>query len=202
MFTNHMFGLLYHPRQEWDSIDHEKTSSVTKSFIRYVLILALIPPVSLLAGMTQMGWSIAGGNVVKVTMESAIPIAIAFYFALLLGIVFVATCIHWMEKTFGVDASFERCVIFTIYTSTPMFLSGFVGLVPILWLDVLVVMAATCYSVYLLYSGVPIFMHIPEERGFIFASSILTVGLCALVGCMAITVMMWGFGIGPQYMGG
>jgi hypothetical protein len=201
MFANHMFGLLYHPREEWDQIKRERPGSITQVFVRNLLFLALIPPVSLVIGTTQMGWSIAGGDVVKLTMSSAIPMAVAFYFALLAGVAFVSYCTFWMERTFGVSASFERCLIFTIYTSTPMFLSGFIGLVPILWLDVLVVLAAASYSIYLLYSGIPIFMDIPEERGFIFASSIVTVGLCALVGCMAITVILWGMGIAPSFIG-
>lgn len=200
MFPNHMFGLLYHPREEWDAIRKEGAPSLVQVFVRYALLLALIPPVSLFIGSTQMGWSVAGGDVVKLSTESAVPIAIAFYFALLVGIAFVAYCMYWMERTFGVTASFERCLIFTIYTSTPMFLAGFIGLVPILWLDFFVVLAAVAYSVYLLYSGIPIFMDIPEERGFIFASSVLTVGLCALVGCMAITVIMWGMGIAPSFI--
>jgi hypothetical protein len=107
-----------------------------------------------------------------------------------------------MEKTFGAEASLERCLLFTTFTSTPMFLSGFIGLIPILWLDVFVVLAAVSYTVYLLYAGVPIFMNIPEERGFIFASSILTVGLCALVGMMAVTVIIWGMGFAPQILNG
>ena len=200
MFPNHMFGLLYHPREEWDAICKEGAPSLVQVFVRYALLLALIPPVSLFIGSTQMGWSVAGGDVVKLSTESAVPIAIAFYFALLVGIAFVAYCMYWMERTFGVTASFERCLIFTVYTSTPMFLAGFIGLVPILWLDFFVVLAAVAYSVYLLYSGIPIFMDIPEERGFIFASSVLTVGLCALVGCMAITVIMWGMGIAPSFI--
>ncbi|MFC3679076.1 Yip1 family protein [Bacterioplanoides pacificum] len=200
MFPNHMFGLLYHPREEWDAIRKEGAPSLVQVFVRYALLLALIPPVSLFIGSTQMGWSVAGGDVVKLSTESAVPIAIAFYFALLVGIAFVAYCMYWMERTFGVTASFERCLIFTVYTSTPMFLAGFIGLVPILWLDFFVVLAAVAYSVYLLYSGIPIFMDIPEERGFIFASSVLTVGLCALVGCMAITVIMWGMGIAPSFI--
>ncbi len=201
MFAHHMFGLLYHPREEWDAIRKEGAPSLVQVFVRYALVLALIPPVSLFIGTTQMGWSIAGGDVVKLSVESAIPIAVGFYFALLFGLAFVSYCMFWMERTFGVTASFERCLIFTVYTSIPLFLSGFIGLVPILWLDVFVVLGAVSYTVYLLYSGIPIFMDIPEERGFIFASAMLTVGLCALVGCMAITVVMWGMGLGPQFVG-
>jgi len=199
MFTTHMFGLLYHPKSEWSFIRKENYS-LLQVYLRYAIFLALIPPGSLFIGTTQYGWSIAGGDVMKMSVESAALIAVLFYFALLVGVGFVAYCTYWMERTFGADASLERCLIFTIFTSTPMFLSGFIGLLPILWLDVFVVLAAVCYSLYLLYVGIPIFMNIPEERGFIFASSILTVGLCALVGFMAITVILWGMGIAPQFV--
>jgi hypothetical protein len=199
MFTTHMFGLLYHPKSEWSFIRKENYS-LLQVYLRYAIFLALIPPASLFIGTTQYGWSIAGGDVMKMSVESAALIAVLFYFALLVGVGFVAYCTYWMERTFGADASLERCLIFTIFTSTPMFLSGFIGLLPILWLDVFVVLAAVCYSLYLLYVGIPIFMNIPEERGFIFASSILTVGLCALVGFMAITVILWGMGIAPQFV--
>ena len=199
MFTTHMFGLLYHPKIEWSFIRKENYT-LLQVYLRYAIFLALIPPVSLFIGTTQYGWSVAGGDVVKMSVESAGLIGVMFYFALLVGIGFVAYCTYWMERTFGADASLERCLIFTIFTSTPMFLSGLIGLMPILWLDVFVVLGAVSYSIYLLYVGIPIFMNIPEERGFIFASSVLTVGLCALVGFMAITVILWGMGLAPQFI--
>jgi hypothetical protein len=59
---------------------------------------------------------------------------------------------------------------------------------------------AICYSVYLLYSGVPIMMNIPEDRGFIYSSSVVTCGLVLFVAMLACTVMMWTTGFGPQYM--
>ncbi|RMF12944.1 MAG: DUF1282 domain-containing protein, partial [Gammaproteobacteria bacterium] len=56
------------------------------------------------------------------------------------------------------------------------------------------------YALYLLYEGLPILMNIPEERGFMFASSVLTVGLVMLVGLLAITVIIWSVGFGPVYV--
>ncbi len=197
MYFQHMFGLLYHPREEWGSIRKED-HSIGHIYLTHILFLAAIPPFSLLVGTTQFGWSIDGGKYYLLSLESAIPIAVAFYVALLVGMFFMAYCTYWMEKTFGVEASLERCLLFTTFTATPMFLSGLAGLLPILWLDVFIVMGAVAYTVYLLYAGVPIFMNIPEERGFIFASSILTVGLCALVGLMAASVILWSFGLNPQ----
>lgn len=199
MSVSHVFGLLYQPRKQWDDLRRERGGSVAQVFLANVVWLALIPPLSLLIGTTQVGWSVAGGEVVKLTLASALPMAVAFYFALLLGVALVAYAMFWMERTFGVESSYRRCLVFTIYTATPMFLAGFIGLLPILWLDVLAVLAATGYSVFLLYSGIPIFMEIPHERAFLFASSMLTVGLVALVGCMAITVLLWGFGLAPAF---
>jgi hypothetical protein len=199
MYLQHMFGLMYHPKSEWDSIKKED-HSLGHIYLTHLLFLAAIPPFALLVGTTQVGWSFVGKDFYYLSFESALPLAGAFYVALLAGMFFIAYTTYWMERTFGAEASLERCLLFTTFTSTPMFLSGLVGLVPILWLDVFVVMAAVSYTVYLLYAGVPIFMNIPEERGFIFATSILTVGLCGLVGMMAATVIIWGMGFAPQIL--
>lgn len=201
MYLQHMFGLLYHPKAEWDSIKKEN-HSLGHIYLTHLLFLAAIPPAALLVGTTQFGWSFTGAKFYFLSFESALPLAGAFYVALLAGMFFMAYTTFWMEKTFGAEASLERCLLFTTFTSTPLFLSGLVGLVPILWLNVMVVLGALSYTIYLLYSGVPIFMNIPEERGFIFSTSILTVGLCALVGMMATTVVIWGMGFAPQIMGG
>jgi hypothetical protein len=193
MYLQHMFGLLYSPKSEWDSIKKENYSMV-HIYMTHLMFLAAIPPFALFLGTTQFGWSFVGKEYYYLTVEAALPLAIAFYAALLVGVFFMAYTTYWMEKTFGATASLERCLLFTTFLSTPLFLSGLIGLVPILWLDVFVVLAAISYTVYLLYVGVPLFMDISEERGFIFASSILTVGLCALVGMMAAAIVIWGMG--------
>jgi len=42
-------------------------------------------------------------------------------------------------------------------------------------------------------------MEISAERGFLFSSAILTVGLIALVGLIVVTVGMWSLGLGPGF---
>lgn len=70
---------------------------------------------------------------------------------------------------------------------------------PILWLNFIVGLPALAYSVYLLYSGVPIVMNMPEEKGFLFSSAVLAVGLVALVSLLAITALLWGSGFAPAF---
>jgi hypothetical protein len=60
-------------------------------------------------------------------------------------------------------------------------------------------LAGLTYSVYLLYTGVPIIMHIPEEKGFIYSSSVVTCGLILLVILMVGSVLLWSVGMGPMY---
>ena len=72
-------------------------------------------------------------------------------------------------------------------------------LYPVLWINFLFGLPALAYAVYLLYSGVPIMMNIPPEKGFLFASAVLAVGLVALVGLLASTVVLWSYGLGPAF---
>ena len=56
-----------------------------------------------------------------------------------------------------------------------------------------------CGMAFPIRSGVPIMLHIPEEKGFIFSSSVVTCGLILLVILMALSVILWSVGLGPQY---
>lgn len=201
MFIQHMMGILYHPKSEWGVIRKERYSAM-HVFMAQISILAAIPAVSLFIGTTQVGWSITGGEFVRLETSSALMAAVAFYFAMWAAVAFIAYAIHWMERTYGGNVSYEECLLLTTFTATPMFLSGLAGLYPMLWFNVFVGLAAVVYSVYLLYIGVPIIMQIPEDRAFFFSSSVLTVGLCVLVGLIATTAIMWGTVVPLNYIGG
>jgi hypothetical protein len=76
---------------------------------------------------------------------------------------------------------------------------GFASLYPVVWFVTLIGLGGLTYSVYLLYTGVPIIMHIPEEKGFIYSSSVVTCGLILLVILMVGSVLLWSVGMGPMY---
>jgi hypothetical protein len=90
-------------------------------------------------------------------------------------------------------------VVLAAYTATPLFLIGIMELYPVLWLNMVVGIVALSYTVYLLFSGVPIMMDISEDRGFLFSSAVLAVGLVAFVGLLAVTAILWGMGLEPQF---
>jgi hypothetical protein len=198
MVLKHIWGLFVNPKREWVSIRNDECT-VGKCYAAHVMLLAAIPAISGFIGTTQFGWKIGAGDPVKLTLESAGMISVAYYFAMLVGVYAIGFMIHWMGKTYDADVPLSQCVVLAAYTATPLFLIGIMELYPVLWLNMVVGIVALAYTVYLLYSGVPIMMDISEDRGFLFSSAVLAVGLVAFVALLAVTAILWGMGLEPQF---
>lgn len=197
MILNHLWGLYAHPKEEWHTID-ARHESFRYSLI-HILLIALIPSVCAYYSAVHLGWSIGVGNRIMLTPDSALLLSIAMYVALVAGVFALAVLAHWMARTFGSAPSYTQTLELAAYTSTPLFMVGFAGLYPELWVVMVVGLIGLAYSIYLLYVGVPIMMHIPEERGFIYASSVVTSGLILLVCILTATAMLWSSGFGPTF---
>ena len=197
MSLSSAIALLYGPTQVWKTIS-DKKQSVSEIYFKFLIFFAAIPPASAFIGSTYVGWSV-GENTYKLTTESALYLSIIAYVAILAAVAVIAAFVHWMAKTYGTEPRYRRCLKLTAYSLTPMFLAGFLGAFPILWLDMLISLVAIAMSVNLLYKGVPTIMGINEEKGFLFASSILTVCMVSLVGMLAITIVFWGSGVSPIF---
>lgn len=199
----HTLGILLRPHAEWSAIRNEKNSFL-QVFISHVPFLALIPAICAYIGVTQVGWTIADGDPVKLTPASAASLCALSYVALLAGVYLLGEFINWMSKTYGVQDDAEqrhyKGTALAVYVSTPVLLAGVANLYPELWLVIAVMGLAGAYSVYLIYQGIPILMNISKEQAFMYASSVVTVGLVLLVSVLVTTVVIWGMGIGPVYI--
>ena len=67
----HLFGLLANPRKEWLHLRSTAGQSTVEVVILTWLVVALIPPVSLLIGLTQWGWQNLDGTVLHLSMDKA-----------------------------------------------------------------------------------------------------------------------------------
>lgn len=198
MSLTNAIALLYDPVKQWQKINSQK-QSISHIYLTFLVFFAAIPPASAFIGSTYIGWSIGNGETYKLTTESALYLSVIAYFAILTAVMVLAAFIRWMAKTYGANPSLSACVTLTAYSCTPLFLVGFLASFPILWLDMLISLVAIAMSVNLLYKGVPEIMGISQEKGFLFASSILTVCMVSLVGMLAITIIFWGFGLAPVF---
>ncbi len=198
MILNHIWGLFAHPVDEWKAIDQRHES--IRFALGHILIVALLPCAAAYYASVHLGWSVGTGYATFLTESSALVMAIAMYAAMIVGTFALAYLVHWMAKTFGAEPTFTQSLELAAYTATPVMLSGIAALYPELWFITMAFLAGVAYSVYLLYAGVPILMHIPEERGFIYASSVVTAGLIMMVILMVTCAIIWTNGFGPEYM--
>jgi hypothetical protein len=201
MVLNHVWGLFSQPKKEWKSIKEERCT-VGKCFCSHVLILAAIPAIAGYIGTTQVGWSFGGFEVHKLTTQSALQIAIITYLTMLVAVFSLGKAIHWMGQTYGSKQTLPQAIALAAYTATPLWLMGFFFLYPVLWVNMLIGLPALAYTVYLLYTGVPVMMGVSQERGFLFASAVLSVGLVMLVAVLGAMAVLWSMGIGPEVAAG
>ena len=197
MVLNHVWGLFSQPKKEWKSIKEERCT-VGKCFCSHVLIMAAIPAIAGYIGTTQVGWSFGGFEVHRLTTESALQIAILTYLTMLVAVFSLGKAIHWMGQTYGSKQTLPQAIALAAYTATPLWLMGFFFLYPVLWVNMLIGLPALAYTVYLLYTGVPVMMNVSQERGFLFASAVLAVGLVMLVAVLGSMAVLWSLGIGPE----
>ena len=198
MLLKHLPGLFLKPEQQWHEI-RRSTVSTQNVYLTLVLLLGAIAPVCGYIGTTMVGWSVGDGPVIKLTTASAIKISLVFYLAILIAVYAIGRMIHWMGDTYGFTREVARCIELAAFAAAPLMLVGVFLLMSNLWVIYLLGLPALIYSVYLLYSGVPIMLDISKEKGFLLSSAVLAVGLVTLVGLLAATVILWGMGIEPSF---
>ena len=198
MSFSYVIKLFIHPRAGWAAI-HARRYSAAGVLLGHTLIFALIPAIAGFIGTTQVGWQIAGGEVIRLTGESAGNIAVLYYLAMLAGVGTVGWAIHWMGKTYGADQPIGQCIALASFTATPLFLIGILQAYPVLWLNFVVGLPVLAFTIYIFFTGVPIMMEISEDRGFLFSSAMLAFGLVTLVAMLAVTALLWGTGFAPSF---
>ncbi|OED40837.1 hypothetical protein ACH42_15655 [Endozoicomonas sp. (ex Bugula neritina AB1)] len=197
---SHFWGLITEPDSEWSSIRQESPNLV-QLYLGQIIWMAALPAVCTYIGTTYIGWTLPGSEqVVKLTSMSAFSMAALAWMATVSGVVVMSWFIHWLSTNFDSSPTLTQCTAFASYTAFPLFLAGIFGLYPSIWIAILAGTVASSATAYLLYTGLPSFMNIPKEQGFIYASSILCIGLVVLVSIMITTVLFWGMGIGPEYI--
>ncbi len=197
MIFRDIFEVIYSPKTAWPQIKQANRSS-SWLFVRFVLPLTLLPPLFGFIGASYTGWHLFGKHYLM-PVETAAILSFAAWIALIVALTVAANFVRWMAKTYGANPEYRQCYALVAYSATPLFLAGILGAYPILWLDLLITIAALGLAIRILFTGVPIIMDIPEERGFLFASAILTVAMVIFVGMIAVTALFWGLGIAPVF---
>jgi hypothetical protein len=166
-------SILLRPKQTWPVIAAEP-ADVASIYTGYVVILAAIPAI---AGF--IGWTLVGTGAFGVTYHLPVlagALRMLLGYALSLAMVFVlALIVDALAPTFGGTKSQIQALKLVAYASTAGFVGGIFNLIPSL--GVLGLLAAF-YSIYLLYTGIPVLMHCAPGKAGAYTAVVI---VCAIV---------------------
>jgi len=195
----HLVKLLTHPDYAWVDIRQEEERQ-PRHYLPHLLLWALLPALCLFIGVTWTGWSLAEGDRVRVSVASGLQLGVLLYVTTLLGTLIMGAFIRWMSRTFDARPTLNQCIGFVAYTTTPYFLAGITGLYPSRWLAVAALIVAGAYATYLLFVGLPKFMRLTQDKGFLYAASVWGVGLLVLVTILVNMILFWFNVLEPEYL--
>jgi len=179
MLLKHFSHIFYEPTKSLEDADRDP-AKIT-DIILHVAFLALIPTISVYVASVYIGWDLGIGTPFIMEQNQAVVVALLAYMALNIGVYSFGYAICWFAKTFEIEPDPLHCTELAVFTSLPLFALGFVALYPVLYINVIAGMLAIAAAVYLLYTGIPIFMHIPKEKGFVYSTWVVTSGLIMMV---------------------
>jgi hypothetical protein len=125
-------------------------------------------------------------------------ISVAYFLTLLFGFTTTAFISRWMASTYGAKTSLGLHFSLITVIGLPLAVAGIAHLYPSVFFNVLIFLVALMWSMYLLYTGLPIVLQVTPETGMLMASSLVAWLLVAAVSLLGISVGLWTAGIGAS----
>ncbi len=191
-----MIRLLFHPTTVFNELAESRPSSVSV-FFKVALWFGVLPPLFAYIVVSEYGWRLGAVEPLLLDKDILLSISGAYFFALLFGFISTAVVSRWMATTYGARHSFGIHLAMITVVGAPLAVGSIVHLYPDVFINILVLIPALLWSMYLLYRGLPIVLHTTPERGMLMSSSLIGYLLVAFVSLLGITVFLWINGIGP-----
>ncbi len=148
-FLQRVTNILIRPRSEWREI-REETATNADILLRYVCLLAMIPPAAAVAERYLFGRGIVS-NAVHSPFGYVLAANILWYFVIVVNMIITAVVITAITQSTGTGWVGLRGLHLASYSYTPLFIVGILTIIPTLgWL----VYPAILYSLCLLYLGI------------------------------------------------
>lgn len=186
--------ILLKPMGTWPTIATEAgdTASIYKNYLIY---LALVPAVAGFIGTSLIGVGVFGMSVRVPVLTGLVNMLVGYVLslAMVFGLGLIANA---LAPTFGGTKDPLAAFKLVAYGSTAGFLGGIFSLLPALSV---VGLLAAAYTIYLIYTGVPVMMKCPPEKAIGYTAVLVVCGILAAIVVGAVSAM---FGPGHRGMGG
>lgn len=178
-------NILLTPKTEWPVIAGE-TSSTGDLMGGYVAPLAGIAVLCGFVGHSIVGMSMPFVGTYRIPIIAGISMAVFSFAMAFVGIFILSLIINALAPTFGGEKNPAQAMKVAVYSYTPAWIAGVLGIIPALGLIGVLV---SLYGLYLLYLGLPRLMKNPEEKSIGYTAVVV---ICAIVIGFVISLMAGG----------
>jgi len=167
-------NILLSPKTEW-SVIADETTSTGDLMGGYVAPLAGISVLCGFIGSTVIGMSLPFVGTFRTPIVAGIGVAVFSFVMAFVGIFIISLVINALATTFGGEKNPAQALKVAVYSYTPAWIAGVLGIIPALGLIGVLV---SLYGLYLLYLGLPRLMKNPEGKSIGYT---IVVVICAIV---------------------
>jgi Yip1 domain/zinc-ribbon domain len=175
-------AILLAPSATWPVIAAEP-STAGAIYGRYVAPLAAIGVIAAFIGQAVIGYNVPLLGHMRTGIVAGLGAAVLGYLLSFVSVFVIAWLVDVLAPTFGGQRDRLRALKLTAYSYTPAWVAGILHLVPAL--SVLALLAG-CYSLYLLYLGLPLLMRCPKEKSLGYTIVLI---LCAIVVSVVLAIL-------------
>lgn len=165
-------SILLQPKEAWATIESETTDAASL-YTRYLMILAAIPAVCGFIGMSLIGMG-GFGITIRVPLVAGLVNMVVSYGLSLAGIFVLGLIINALAPTFGGQKHAIQALKVAVYASTAALLGGVFSLLPSL---AMLGLLAALYSVYLIYTGLPVLMRSAPEKSIAYTAVVIVAAI-------------------------
>ncbi len=170
------------PKDTWPAIKAEQTT-IQELYSSYAVILAAIPPLASLLGLSLLGVSMMNIHY-RIPLGTGISHAVVSYVLSLVGLYVIAQIIDALAPNFGSQKNLTNAMKLAVFSSTPSWIAGILIIIPFLAPIALIL---SLYSLYLLYLGLPIMMDTPQDKamGYFIITIVISIVVFILIGSIS-----------------
>ena len=169
-----VLDILMRPRDTWLQIDAED-GNPARIYLGYLVFLAAIPAVAGFIGYSLIGVGAFGISVRVPVVQGLVSMVVGY--VLSLAMVYVLALIaNMLAPRFQAQQDMGSAFKLVAYASTAGMLGGVFSILPSL---AMLGLLAALYSVYLIYTGIPVLMKAPQEKAVGYTAALVVCGIVA-----------------------
>ena len=195
-YTSVLIRAIFQPSTAFKQLSVGDPSPLAVLF-KYSLWLLLLPPIFSWIGSSVFGWRLGAVEPLVMSNQALTAISVGYFIALVFGFISTVIICRWMASTYGAKDSLGLHFALITIVAAPLCVASIAHMFPSVFINVLILIPAMIWSMYLLYTGIPVVLAISPGKGMLMASSLVGWLLVAAVSLLGLSMGLWTMGIGP-----